>query len=353
VTDGVPAAPRAYGADRLERADADERVLLCPTEKAWTPRLARTLTKAEHPGTAVSWDGEIFEVRAAEPLPGGGVRYRLEPWRDEHAIRRMEHYDAANEAARAADRTDQRRRVGARGLSIVLAPLAGLLPGRVQERMETEVGAPAVAMTVSSAVPLLLLGVWGAVQRAVGGQLSGGPELPEWLLPSMPVAMYLVLESVLRLTSAIAMARPMGSLPVVLAWEAWQAFRGASDDRPATRLPEESDADRFRMVEPFLALLAPEEQSRLEERFAFDPIRWGKITAALILLVCGTNAFAAAVNAATGRGSLADAVWLVAGTLLSIEQIARWRRLRERRPAGSVLGALVRPLARRLLRDGD
>jgi hypothetical protein len=352
MTEIPPAAeiPRAYGADRLESAGASERVLLCPVAKAWTARRERTLTTAEHPGTAVSWGDAIFEVAAAEPLGGGTIRYRLVPWRDELAIRRMEHYDAENEAARAAERRDQARRVGARGLSIALAPLAGLLPGRVQERMESEVGAPAAAMTVASAAPLLLLGAWGLVERAVGGQLGGGPELPDWLLPSMPVAMYLVGESALRLASAVAMARPMGSLPVVLAWEAWGAIRGAPAERRGTRLPAESDADRYRMVEPFLALLTPEEQSRLEERFGFDPVRWGKITAALILLVCGSNALAAAVNAAVGRGTLVDAAWLVGGTLLSIEQIARWRRLRDRRPAGSVLGALVRPLARRLLR---
>jgi hypothetical protein len=107
------------------------------------------------------------------------------------------------------------------------------------------------------------------------------------------------------------------------------------------------------MLEPFLSLLSPEEQGRLEERFGFDPIRWGKITAALILLVCGANVFTAAVNAAASRAGGADAAWLLLGTPLTLEQIARWRRLRELRPAGSVLGALVRPLARRLLRDGD
>src|SRR6476469_7022425 len=93
---------RAWGADRLEHADERERVLLCPLEKAWTPRRERTLTRAEHPGTAGSWGGAIFEVRGAEPLEGGGggIRYRLAPWEDAHAIRRLEAYDAASEAVR-------------------------------------------------------------------------------------------------------------------------------------------------------------------------------------------------------------------------------------------------------------
>jgi hypothetical protein len=339
--------PRAYGADRLERAGEGERVLLCPLAKAWTPRRERTLTTSEFPGTAVSWGGEIFEVAAAEPL-AAGVRYRLVPWREGQAIRRMEPYDAPSEAARAAGRTDLERRVAARGLSIALAPLGGLLPGRVQQRMESEFGAPAVWMTISSAAPLFVVGFLGVLNGFLGG-LGGDLGLPRWLAPGGPVGFYLLIESSLRLASAIAMGQPMGSLPVVLAWEAWSAVRVEPEKRRAPRIPAESDADRFRMMEPFLALLTPEEQRGLEERFAFDPIRWGRIGAAILFLVCGSNAFAAAVNAAAGRATGADAAWLLVGTPLALEQVLRWRRLREGRPAGSVLGALVRPLARRLL----
>jgi hypothetical protein len=203
-------------------------------------------------------------------------------------------------------------------------------------------------MTISSAAPLFVVGFLGVLNGFLGG-LGGDLRLPRWLAPGGPVGFYLLIESSLRLASAIAMGQPMGSLPVVLAWEAWSAVRVEPEKRRASRIPAESDADRFRMMEPFLALLTPEEQRRLEERYAFDPIRWGRIGAAILFLVCGSNAFAAAVNAAAGRATGADAAWLLAGTPLALEQLARWRRLRERRPAGSVLGALVRPLARRLL----
>ena len=340
---------RAHGADRLERADESERILLCPFEKSWEPRRERTLTRPEHPGTAVSWGGAIFEVRAAEPAEGGGVRYRLAPWPDGHAIRRMEQYDAASEDSRAAERTDRGRRVLARRLSIALAPLAGLLPGRVQTRMEGEFGAPALAMTISSAAPLFAVGMLGLLERFVGG-LGGGFGFPAWLAPPGPIALYLFAESALRLASAAAMLQPMGSLPVVVAWETWSAWRGEPARRTGTRLPAESDLDRFRMLEPFLALLSADQQRRVEERFGFDPIRWGRITAALIFLACASNVLAAALNAAAGRAGGADAAWLLLGSPLAVEQVARWRRLRDRQPAGSVLGVLVRPLARRLTR---
>ncbi|HEX4441801.1 MAG TPA: hypothetical protein VH854_17130 [Thermoanaerobaculia bacterium] len=351
MKDSPAPTPRAYGGDLLERIDGTDRVLFCPLAKGWAPRRERTLTTAEYPGTAVSWGDEIFEVAAAEPLAEGGVRYRLVPWREGHAIRRMEPYDAPSEAARAAGRADIERRVAARRLSIVLAPLAGLLPGRVQERLESEFGAPALAMTITSAAPLFLVGFLGVFDGLLRG-LGGGLGLPGWLALPGPIAFYLLIESSLRLASAVATGQPMGSLPVVLAWEATAAFRTPASARRASPLPAESDADRFRMLEPLLSLLSPDDQRRLSERFGFDPIRWGRITAVLLLLVCGSNVLAAAVNAAAGRAGGADAAWLVAGTPLAIEQIVRLRRLRERRAAGSVLGALVRPLARRLLRAG-
>src|SRR3954467_3365671 len=93
----TPHEPRAYGDDRLERGDPAERVLLCPMPKAWAPRKPRTLTTAEYPGTAVSWGDTIFEGRTAEPVDGGGIRYRLVPWQEGHAIRRMEAYDETSE----------------------------------------------------------------------------------------------------------------------------------------------------------------------------------------------------------------------------------------------------------------
>ena len=86
---------RAFGEDRLE-SGAGEIWLRCPVPKAWLARRERTLTTAEYPGTAVEWQGEVFEVVRAEPQADGSVRYRLAPWPEAHAIRRMERYDTAS-----------------------------------------------------------------------------------------------------------------------------------------------------------------------------------------------------------------------------------------------------------------
>ena len=103
----MPEEPRrAFGADRLEAGEGGQIWLVCAAPKAWLPRQDKTLTRAEYPGTAVDWQGGVFEVLRAQPLADGGMRYCLAPWEEGHAIRRMEQYDAASETARRAESND-------------------------------------------------------------------------------------------------------------------------------------------------------------------------------------------------------------------------------------------------------
>ena len=44
-----------HGADRVRQA-GDKVILQSAIAKGWTPRVPKTLTNAEHPGTAVLWD---------------------------------------------------------------------------------------------------------------------------------------------------------------------------------------------------------------------------------------------------------------------------------------------------------
>ena len=94
---------------------------------------------------------------AETPAASGEVVYRLAPWADRHTIGAIEDYDEASEAAREAE---QARRAGAierRRFSLLLAPLLRHLPAATQLRTESEFGAPARAMTIASALPLLAL----------------------------------------------------------------------------------------------------------------------------------------------------------------------------------------------------
>jgi hypothetical protein len=222
--------PRALGDDRIEDASETEILLVCPISKGWGGRTARTAMRAAHPGTAVGWEDRIYEVLAAEPRSDGTMRYRLAPWEESQAIRSFERYDAEAEHKRSAGRQDLAAGIRKRRWSIVLAPFAGLLPGSVQKGMERDFGAPALAMTISSALPLFLVGFLGLFRNLLeiaGGRLGW----PAWVAPPAAIALYLFGESALRLASAIAGGEPMGSLPVVLAYTAWKEARGESAEK--------------------------------------------------------------------------------------------------------------------------
>ena len=202
-------------------------ILTAAVSKGWTARTARTLTVAEHPGTAVEWDGSVYEVRDAVPDADGSIRYRLRPWDDRHAIRRMERYDAVTEEIREIERRDRRRDLEKRRLSILLAPLAGFLPRDVQKRMERDFGAPAIAMTIASAAPLFAIGFLGVMAILVG-MVGATMPLPGWLAPSPPVAFYLFLSSAARLMSAVASGEPLGDFGVELVYAMARAVRSSS-----------------------------------------------------------------------------------------------------------------------------
>jgi hypothetical protein len=342
--------PRAIGDDRVEELDGERLLLVCPVSKGWDARTARSPVRAAHPGTAVGWEERLFEVLGADPAPDGGMRYRLAPWEDGQAIRRFERYDEESERGRAIARSDVSSGIRRRRWSIALAPIAGLLPGSVQTRMEHAFGAPSLAMTIASALPLFVAGFLGMFRHllAVAG---GALDWPVWLAPPLPVALYLFGESALRLASAIAAGEPMGSLPVVVAHAAWMEARGESrSEKLESRTATDADRaqavhDRYRVLEPLLALLPSAAQRDLAGRFGLDAVRWGRITAWILFAVGTLNALAALGMLAAGRGSLADFLGLAVGVALAAEQVSRLGRLARGEPAGSILGALVRPLA--------
>ena len=145
---------RAYGGDRVDEGEGGRVSLISSSSKGWRGRSpAIASRRSAHPGTAVSWDGALYEVTDARPLTSGEVLYSLAPWDEAQAIRTLERYDAPNEEARSRERIGRAGAVKRRRAAILLSPLLGHLPGEVQERMESEFGAPANKMTVVSALP--------------------------------------------------------------------------------------------------------------------------------------------------------------------------------------------------------
>jgi hypothetical protein len=219
--------------------------------------------------------------------------------------------------------------------------------------MEHDFGAPAIGMTVASAVPLFVLGFTVILASRIGA-FTGEAIIPEWMLEHPGLFTYLMLESAVRLYSALVMGEPMGS---ALGWSLYATTAGhvrkpaaaAPRPSPAASPPDRALRDRYTMLEPLLALLPERDQENLERHFAFDPLRWGRLSAGLILFVAGANIAISVFAFLTRTDGFIDFAALVVGGFFVWEQIARRRRIREGKPAGSVLGFLVHPLARPLL----
>jgi hypothetical protein len=348
--------PRALGRDRLG-VEAGGRILLdCDAPKGWRGRSPATPTSAEHPGSAVRWEGEFFEVLEARPLGGAGVRYVLAPWDERHAMRVVETYSAEAEAARGLERDDVARRSDRHVALLLAAPLAGSLPGHVQERLEHEYGVPARRLSLSSALPLWVLG-WVSLILLLAAGLAGERSVP---LPLLVFGLYLLAESTARLVVCVLQGRPIGTLVGTLAWEAWRRLGRAKARAEGNPLPREkavweveSDAaqdvlDRYHVLEPAAGLLPAGDQAVLAERFGFDGVRWGRTSAIFLLVMFGPLA-AASVLGALSVFEPSDVPRVAVFGGIVAEQAVRLRRLAAGRLAPSVLGLLVRPFARPLL----
>ncbi len=162
----------------------------------------------EHPGTAVRWEDELWEVVLAAELPRGGARYELCRWDARHAARHVETYDEATERRLAASQAADRRRRRGWVRAFFLSPVFGHLPAGDQQRLEDETAFPATAMTIVSAAPFFVFGVVSLISL-LAGVAGGAGILPVWAAVS---GVYFLAESAGRISVAVAQGRPIGSL---------------------------------------------------------------------------------------------------------------------------------------------
>ncbi|HYC62308.1 MAG TPA: hypothetical protein VEK79_22340 [Thermoanaerobaculia bacterium] len=331
-----------HGGDRARRAG--ERVILqSAIPKGWTAREPKTNTSPEHPGTAVLWDEEYFEVVEASASPSGGVRYVLMAWRDEHAIRTLSHYDAESEALRLEDHQRVMRQRKASFAASLSGIVLGHLPADVQNHLENELGVRATRLTLISCIPpVVILGfcLLGHVEAVKQQQLSPIPIIV-W-----PIIALLAFESFIRFFVVMSQGRPMGTSLGFLGYAIYRLVSGKGMPAPARGAsvafiePTEDVALRgsFEIKEPLLTLLSPAEQSKLAERFGFNYRRTASVVASVILA-------AAAIGAITSESPLA----MLIAAAVAVEQAVRLVALR-RGPVASIFAPLVRPFARNLLR---
>ena len=347
---------QAYGSDRVRRGAGAQWVLLCPRPKpAWVARTpARTLVASAAPGAAVQWGGEYFEVVSAT-ASGSGVRYVLEPWRDENVMRFVDVYDEASEATREEEHHAALRRETGRRTTNLLGILTGNLPGAVQERLGSELGVVPARLTLFSLILPMSFVAFFVFER-VHRYMEREPPLPGWL---GALALYLLVESATRLTIALSQGRPAGSAAGFVLYSLFYLVsprRGAlmppveraSPARLTVDVPQDiRKNDLVMTTEPLLTLLTPAEQRVLAERFSFD-YRRTATTAAMLILGFAVLGAATSIASLSDGGGLSPLLSLLGAAGIGLEQIVRLRALRSG-PAGSVLAPLVRPLFRRLV----
>lgn len=348
--------PRALGRDRLGVEPGGRLLLDCEAPKGWRGRHAATATSAEHPGTAVRWEEQFFEVLEVRPRGGRAVQYLLAHWDDRHAMRVVESYTAETEAARGLERADAARRDDRHVFLLLAAPLVGSLPAHVQERLEEEYNVPARRLSLASALPLWILG-WVSLILLMASSIVGAGSVP---VPVLVFGVYLLAESTARLVVCFLQGRPIGTLAGTLLYEVFRQLgrtKARVEGKPVPRETalwdveveaEREILDRYAMLEPLAGLLPVDDQLRLAERFGFDGIRWGRIGAIFLLVMFGPLAVTSVLGAlVVFEPSDLWRVPLFGGVV--VEQAVRLRALSNGRLAPSVLGVLVRPAARRLL----
>lgn len=335
-----------HGADRSRQA-GDKVILHSAIAKGWTPRTPKTLTNSEHPGTAVLWDEQYFEVIEATASPSGGVRYVLMQWRENHTIRTFENYDAASEELRIADHERARRQRRAGFLTNLAGLFLGFLPAPVQMHLENELGVRATRMTLLSCVlPMVASGF--CIYAQVDARMRR-VESPVPVLLGVIVGL-LAFESAIRFFVAMSQGRPMGSILGWIAYAIYRPLSGKRDQLPSASggrgysvafTPPTEDVvvrDALTLKEPLLTLLTPAEQNRLAERVGFDYRRTASGVAWVIFVAAALGAY----TSTTPLGMLVAAA-------VAVEQGLRLVKLR-REPAGSIFGFIVRPFVRDLLR---
>ena len=339
---------QAYGSDRVRPGDGEQFVLLSRFPKQWTPRMPKSLTTAEFPGTAVLWEERYFEVIDVESLPQGGVRYVLEPWIEMHIMRTTDRYDPDREAERLAEWRALHSRETKRKSASALALLTGHLPSVVQEELGRELGISPTRLTITSA-----FGVYAVVMGLVLWIVSGIMEQAPRPLAIVVLTGYLFVETTFRFVVAWLVGRSIGSAAGTLGYllyyytvadrsHAVSPFaREKGTLVPISEASEErATSDALLLREPLVTLLSAADQSRVAERFGYDYRRQSRFIAAVILVF-------ASLGIATSIHSGARISFLVAAGLAG-EQLYRLAVL-GRRPAGSVLGVLARLFVRKLL----
>jgi len=221
----VPATPLPdFFPDRvIPAADGDPVELwvyaVLPKE-GWVPHPPGDLARAEHPGSAIKYRDQVYELMRVEETVEGGYafRYGLRPWDPQYAIRHLVNYTLKTQMDAAAAHQDMTRAQRLRYLILWLFPIAGFAPDPLQREWEKKTGLSLAWVSVGSALFGMALAF--ALRSACDDARFAA------------VVFYLALESFVRILWSIFSRQPHGSLLLTLAYLLWQGLTGARSAEP-------------------------------------------------------------------------------------------------------------------------
>lgn len=128
----------------------------------WQPHTPATRTRPPHPGSAIDYQGQLYEIM--EIGPGEGMqhtyRYALRRWEDRFVVRRVFPYTAQTERIVAQQAQEHRRRHRHHWLILYTFPLSTQLPTEVIQRWWREWGLPMSWMSLASGLIFALPMFW-------------------------------------------------------------------------------------------------------------------------------------------------------------------------------------------------
>lgn len=224
--------PPAFGTDRV-RVAREGFYVFSLYDKGWQARSAPVRSGRQHPGTAIEWDGSLWEVVTRRRRSRGGLRYRLVPWKDDHVVRFRDRYDAAREIELAKQREAARVSRTVRRSLWLTGWFLGHLPAAVQMRIAGDHGTSQSTPTYMSILPLWCIGVVALV-FFIPSMLGAPSPLPP---PLMALGLYWFVESAARFAWISATGEPIGSVFGAIAWaihRRWKMRSAASGDSALT-----------------------------------------------------------------------------------------------------------------------
>lgn len=165
------------------------------------------VAKGQMPGTAVMWGERSFEVVGREEV-GQGARWTLRSWDEAAAMRGVFKLERESVQEMADQAAAEARGARTRRSTVLLLPLIGLAPARLQKHWAGGWGLNAERATQISAICEILVGAVGIIQVAASA-FGGEAFIPSWLAY---LGVVLFASGCVRLALVAADGEPVGSV---------------------------------------------------------------------------------------------------------------------------------------------